>query len=205
MHQYKTLAQTLFVLSVLNSVFAAPAVSQDVHDGRNDVESEDVIGLSETRRGLPGAAPGTPPDVPPGGATLGHYLSSTLPDGSPMPNLSEMDDVPLRDPATPSSAPVHPPSAADGGTAHVLGSNTGASTSSGPSPATNRPVSGPGSTAEGSTTAGYTQVTHDMLTKDPKFYQKPLVKKVAGFGLMTAFVASLVLFEALNNRNNKDE
>jgi hypothetical protein len=82
MHQFKTIAQTLFVLSVLNFVFAAPAVPREAHDTRNNVVAEDV---SERRRAA---------SVSPGGTTLGQYLSSTLPDGSPRPDLSEMDDVP---------------------------------------------------------------------------------------------------------------
>jgi hypothetical protein len=191
MHQYRTIAQTLFVLSILNFVFAAPAVPREAHDTRNDVAAKDVTGVSERRRGLP----------PSGGKTLGQDLSSP-PDGPPTYDLSGMDNVPLRD-SMEASTSEHPLSAADG-TAPVPDSNTGASTSSDPSSATNRPVSVPGSTAEGSTTTHYTQVTHDMLEKEPKFYQKPLVKKIAGLSLIGSVVAAIVLFSALNNKHKDD-
>lgn len=193
MHQYRAIAQTLFVLSILNFVFAAPVVSREAHDTHNDsdVVAEDVTGVSERRRGLP----------PSGGKTLGQYLSSP-PDGSPTHDLSEMDDVPLRD-SMQASTSAHTLSAADG-IAPVPDSNTGASTSSDPSSATNRPVPVPGSTAEGSTTTHYTQVTHDMLEKEPKFYQKPLVKQIAGFSLMGTVVAAIVLLSALNNKHKDD-
>jgi hypothetical protein len=215
---YKTIAQTLFVLSVLKFVFAAPVVPQEAHDARNNVVAEDVTGVSERRRGVP-------PGVPPDGATPGPHLSSTLPDGPPTPNLSEKDDVPLRDPTIESSTAVHPlseeedvplrdPTTESSTAAHPLSAaneitpasdlNSGASTPSASESPTNRPVSGP-ATAEGSTTTHYTPVTHGMLSKDPKPYQTPLVKKIAGFGIIFTVAAGIALYSVLHNKHNKDE
>jgi hypothetical protein len=198
MHQYQTIAQTLFILSVLKFVFAAPVVPQEAHDARNNVVAEDMTGVSERRRGV---QPGVPTD----GTTFSQHLSSTLLDGSPRPDLSEMDDVPLRDPTMESSTVAHPLSAAHG-TAPVPDSNTGASTSSDPSSSTNRPVSGP-ATADGRTTTHYTPVTHDMLSKDPtgRPYQTPLIKKFAGIGAFFTIAAGIVLYSVLHNKHNKDE
>jgi hypothetical protein len=68
-------------------------------------------------------------------------------------------------------------------------------------------VSGPGSTPEGSTTKPtkpYTAVTYDMLVKDPKFYQKPLVKKIGGLAIV-GLAAGYVIYSALNNNHKKDD
>jgi hypothetical protein len=49
MHQYKTVTQTLLVLSILNLVFAAPVVPREARDTGNDVVvvANDVTTVSE--------------------------------------------------------------------------------------------------------------------------------------------------------------
>jgi hypothetical protein len=180
MHQYKTIAQTLFVLSILNFVYAAP-VLREAHDTLNEVVApEDVISVSNRRRGA--LAPET--------------------DGSPTTHLSATDEVPLPDSTTVRVPTTEHPLSTTEGPVLVPDPNT-PSTSSPPPLAAERPVSVPGSTLRGSTTSGYTQVTHDMLSKDLKFYQRPTVKKIAGFSLIASVVAAIVLFSSLNK--SKDD
>ena len=192
MHQYKTFAQTLFILSIiLNLVSAAPVVPREVHETLKDVKAEDAAGVPGRRRMIS-------PDR--GGTAPSQYPSSPPPDGSPTPHLSAMDEVPLRDPTTETSTSAHPLSAADE-PGPVPDSNTGVSTSSHPSLAIDRPVSVPGSTAEGSATTHYAQITHDMLDPEPNFkwYQKPIVKKIAGITLLTVVIGGVLAFSAAQN------
>jgi hypothetical protein len=201
MHQYKTILQTLLVLSVLNVVFAAPVVPQEVRDTGKDVAvvAEDVTTLSERRRG-----------TPPGGTTPSEYSSSSSSDGSPpqdsLPlegsaplqgsaplswsapssHLSATDrQVPAQDSTTEASTSAHPLSAAEV-PAPVPDSNTEASTSS------LRPVPAEDSTAEGSTNSHYTAITPDMLHRDPN--KVSTGRQIAGIALVFGIPAALVLF-----------
>ena len=190
MHQYKTIAQTFFVLSILNLVFAAPVVPREAYGTLTDVGAEDV---TKTRREMP----------EPGGTTPSQNPSLPPLDGSPTTPLPAVGEAPSRSPTTEPSTSAHPLS-----TAGEPGLGPGVSTSSRPSEsfATDRPVFVPaGSTAGGSTTMTYAQITHDMVSKDPKWYQKPAVKKTAGFALMAAIFASFVAFSALNGKHHKDD
>jgi hypothetical protein len=211
MHQYKTILQTLLVLSVLNVVFAAPVVPQEVRDTGKDVAvvAEDVTTLSERRRG-----------TPPGGTTPSEYSSSSSSDGSPpqdsLPlegsaplqgsaplswsapssHLSATDrQVPAQDSTTEASTSAHPLSAAEV-PAPVPDSNTEASTSS------HRPVPVQDSTAEGSPTPHYTAITPDMLYKDPN--KMSMAQKIGGFAAITTFVTAIVLLSALGNKHGNN-
>ena len=203
MHQYKTIAQTLLLLSILNVVFAAPVVPLEVRDTDNDVVAvaEDATTVPETRRGL--APDGITPTLYPW----------TLPDGSPphdslpleepalsqgsAPSGGSPSDVqaPVHDPTMEASTSTHPLSAA-GEPAPVPVPNTEASTSS------SRPVPVHDSTAEGSTTPHYTAITPNMLYKDPQHIST--TRKIAGFALIASVVTAIVLMSALqgNHHNN---
>jgi hypothetical protein len=196
MHQYKTIAKTLLVLSILNLAFAAPVVPQEVRDIGNGavVVAEDVTNGSDRRRGTdtpPGGTTGTTPSqYPPSlsdeslsagwnklyqktnklnteASTFAHPLSAAgWPASAPVPD-STME----------ASTSAHPLSAADG-PAHVPDSITEAPTS----PDTGRPVPVPDSshsTAQGSTTPHYTAITSEMVMKDKKWYEKPIAKEAA--------------------------
>jgi hypothetical protein len=233
MHQYKTIAQTILVLSVLNLVSAAPVAPREARDTDNDVvvAAGDVTTVSKRRRDG---------DTPPGGTTPSQYSSSsssgeTSPHGSspleespllqgsaPSSHLWATDGqvpVPVHDSITQEStrmpASTHPLSlaAADGGPAPAPVSNTEESTSSHHSSesATDRPVpvpaSVPDSTAEGSTTPHYSPVTLDMLSNDPpsnNFFNAETAKKAAGLTLMTGVAAAVVFFAVWQNRNGDD-
>ena len=166
MHQYKTIAQTLLVLSVLNAVFAAP-VLQEVRDTGNDVGvvAEDVTTVSERRRGIP--PDGTPPSQysspssdgsPPhdslpleGSAPLQGSAPSTWSTSSS--HLSTADgQVPVQYSTTKASTSTHPLSAAEV-PAPVPYSNTEASTSAHPLSAAEVPAPVPGSNTEASTSS----------------------------------------------------
>ena len=139
MPQYKTIAQTLLVLSILNLVFAAPVVPREVRDRDNDVVAEDGTTVSERRRA-----------TPLGGTTPSQYSSSSS-DGSPRHDSFPLEgSVPLQG-SVPSSESAHL-SATDG---HVPESNsiTEASTSAHPLSATDGQVSVHDSTGEASTSA----------------------------------------------------
>ena len=196
MHQYKTITQTLFLLSILNLVFAAPLVPREVHDRLNDVVAEDVSGGSESRRELQPA--GSSETTPPG------FPSSPPSDGfQHTPQSSAIEKATLLDPTMETSTSAQPLSeSAVDRPAPVHDSNTGTSTSSHPSLATDRPASVSDSRAGGSTTTPYTTVTHDMLDKTPKFYQNPVVKKIAGLTFFTSIIAAYVTFVALNGHKD---
>jgi hypothetical protein len=187
MHQYKRIAQTLLVLSILNLAFASPVVPQEVRDIGHDavVVAEDVTNVSDRRRGTePGGTTGTS-QYPP--SLSEEYLSAGW-------NKLYQKTNKLNTEASTSTS-AHPLSAAGGPPPPpVPDSNAVASSSS------HRPV--PASTAEGSTTPHYDQITPDMALKDPR--RKILVKKIAGVGLMAAVVTGIVLMSALNggHRNN---
>jgi hypothetical protein len=189
MHQYKTIVQTLLVLSILNLVYAAPAVPQEVRDTGNDVVvvAEDVTTGSDRRRDVPLAPDGSPPQD-----------SEPSSGPAPSPHLSATDGqvpVPVHDSTAEASTSAHPLSVADG-PAPVPVSNTEASTSS------HQPVPVHDSTAEGSTSPHYTVVTYDMLDKDPPSKKVLAAKKVAGFTLLFGTVAAVVLFSALHHNHN---
>jgi hypothetical protein len=194
MHQYKTITQTLFLLSILNLVFAAPLVPREVHDTPNDVVAEDGSGGSERRRELqPAGSSETPPQYP----------SDPQPDGlQHTPQSSAIEKATLLDPTMETSTSAQPSSeSAVDRPAPVPDSNTGASTSSHSSLATDRPASVSDSRAGGSTTTSYTTVSHDMVDKKPKFYQKPLVRGVA---VIATLVAAYVAFVELSGKHKDD-
>jgi hypothetical protein len=196
MHQYKTIAKTLLVLSILNLAFAAPVVPQEVRDTGNGavVVAEDVTNGSDRRRGTdtpvtpPGGTSGTTPSqYPPslsdeslsaGWNKLYQKTNKLNTEAStsahPLSAAGGPASVPVPDSTTEASTSAHPLSAADG-PAHVPDSITEAPTS----PDTGRPVSLPDSTAQGSTTPHYTAITPEMLIKNEKWYEKPIAKEVA--------------------------
>jgi hypothetical protein len=212
MHQYKTIVQTFLVLSILNLVYAAPVVPQEVRDTGYDVvvaAAEDVTTGSDRRRGTPpGGTTGTTPS----------QYSSSLPDGSPPHDSLPLDgSAPLQGPepssgAAPSShlsaepVSVHPLSA--DWPVPVPDSNTEASTSAHPlspdwpvpmpdsnteaSTSSLRPVPAEDSTAEGSTNSHYTAITPDMLHRDPN--KVSTGRQIAGIALVFGIPAALVLF-----------
>jgi hypothetical protein len=215
MHRYKTIVQTLLVLSTLNLVYAVPVVPQEVRDTSNDVGvvAEDVITGSDRRRG-----------IPPGGTTgtTSSQYSSSFPDGSPPHDSLPLDEPALLQGSEPASGPApsshlsatdgqvpvhestteastfeieHPLSAAAHGQAPVPDSNTEASTSS------QRPVPVHDSTAEGSTTPHYTAITPDMLHRDP--HETSTARNIAGYTMVAGVVTAIVLLSVFyHNHNN---
>jgi hypothetical protein len=221
MHQYKTIAQSLLVLSILNLVSAAPVVLREVRDTSNDVSvvAKDVTTVSERRRGLPpdGTAPSQSSSSSSDGSTPHDTLpvegsSATLQNPAPSSGLAPLSHLS----ATNGQAPVHDltmgpstsanPLPAMDGSAPAPDSTAEGSTSARPLSAASGPVPLHDSTAEGPTTqhSGYSAVTLDMLEKEPKLYQNPKVKRIAGFTLIASVVAAFVLFSALNNKKNND-
>src|SRR6267154_1185909 len=173
MHQYKTIAQTFLVLSILNVVFAAPVVPREVRETGNDVVvvAEDVTTVSGRRRGA-----STSPD----GTTPSQYSPSS--NGSPLHDSLPLEgSAPLQGSApSTQSWSAHPLSAAGGpAPANVPVSNTEASTSSHHSPTMDGPVPVHDSTGEGSTSPHYTAVTLDMLKKDPPSKKVVAAKRIA--------------------------
>jgi hypothetical protein len=223
MHQYKTIAKTLLVLSILNLAFAAPVVPQEVRDIGNGavVVAEDVTNGSDRRRGTdtpPGGTTGTTPSqYPPSlsdeslsagwnklyqktnklnteASTFAHPLSAAgWPASAPVPD-STME----------ASTSAHPLSAADG-PAHVPDSITEAPTS----PDTGRPVPVPDSTAQGSTTPHYTAITPEMLIKNEKWYEKPIVnavaKEIAVVGLVGGATVGAIKLSTLSANKNEGD
>ena len=198
MHQYKTIVQTLLVLSTLNFVFAAPAVPREARDTGNDVVvvAEDVTAVSERRRG-----------TPPGGTT-----PSALSQGSVPSSDSSATGEPVPYPITETgreTVSAHPLSGVDA-PAPAPGTILEASTTDTGRPV---PVSVHDSTApEGSTTphSSYTPVTLDMLGQEPQppsRFKKHLtmknLKKVGGPTLVAGVIAA-TLFWAWLNRTNDD-
>jgi len=231
MHQYKTMAQTLLVLSILNLVFAAPVVPREVHDTGDDVVvvAEDVATGSDRRRGAqPVGTTGTTPSQYPSSLSGGSPPHDSLPldesapfQGSasssgpaPLSHLSATGgQMPVLDSTTEASTSAHPLSAAwdllhqktnrlnteaSDGPAPAPTSNTEASTSS------HRPVPVSASTAEGSTTPHYAQITPDMLHKDPT--KKLVAQKFAAFGLLVAVnaVATGIALYSVLHSNHKN-
>ena len=216
MRQYKTIVQTLVVLSILNLVYAAPVVPQEIRDTGNDVGvvAEDVTTESDRRRGIPldGTTGTTPsqysPSFPDGSpphdslsldksALLQGSESSSGP--APSSHLSATDgQVPVHDSTTEASTfePEHPLSAAADGQEPVHDSNTETSTSA------QRPVPVPvhDSTAEGSTTPHYTAITPSMLYKDP--HARSMASKIAGLTLFGGAITALVLYSVLHNNHH---
>ena len=207
MHQYKTFAQTLLLLSILNVVFAAPVLPSEVRDTGNDVVTvaENATTVSERRRGLPpdGTAPpqdSSPlSDRPPSHDSLPSEepagLQGSVPSsGSPLSHFFAADrQAPVHDSTMEASTSAHPLSAADE-PAPAPVSNTEASTSS------PRPVPVHDSTAEGSTAPHYTAITPDMLYKDPNHIS--VARKIAGFTLLGSIVTGIVLLSALQGNHH---
>ena len=115
MHQCKTIAQTLVVLSILNPVFAAAVVPREVRDTGNDVVvvTEDVTTVSERRRDTPG------------GTTPSQYSSSLSGGSRPHDSLPSEGSALLQSPApsshlwaTEGPAPVHNSTAKGSTTKH---------------------------------------------------------------------------------------
>ncbi|KAF8493290.1 hypothetical protein F5888DRAFT_848808 [Russula emetica] len=232
MHQYKTIAQTLLVLSVLKLVYAAPVVPQEVRDTGKDVVvvTKDVTTASERRRGSPpGGTAGTTPS----------QYSSPLSDGSPPHEPLPLDEsaplqgsdpssgsapsshlwvtdgqAPGHDSTTEASTSAHPLSAADG---PAPDSNTEASTSAHPLSAADEITHVPDSNTEASTSPqrpvlhdstveGATTPHYTAVTYDmlnSDLPKKSVVKKIAGLTIIGGFVAAVVTFSLLyNNHHN---
>jgi len=215
MHQYKPVAQTLLVLSILNLVFASPVVLREVRDTGNDVVvvAEDVTTVSERRRGA------FPPEGP--GSASVNSLDPSSGSMSSSHLLATVGQMPVQDSTTETSTFAHPLSAAHGA-APVPDSTTEATTSAHPLSAANapapvpdsttqastsshQPVPAQGSAAEGRPPSRYTAVTYDMLQKDKKFYEKTSVRRIAGLTLLGVTTIAVVLMSALHkDHNNKD-
>ena len=195
MHQYKTIVQTLLVLSILNLVHAVPVVPQEVRDTGNDVGvvAEDVTTESDRRRGIPlGGTTGITPS----------QYSSSLPDGSPSHDPLPLDESLLQ--GSESSSGPAPSSHLSGtdGQVPVHDSTTGASTFEVEHPlsaATDGPAPVHDSTAEGSTTPHYTAITHNMLHLDP--HQRSMARKIAGVTLFGGVVAALVVYSVFHKNH----
>src|SRR6266849_741521 len=107
MHQYKTVAQILLILSIFNLVLAAPVV-REIYDAHNHmvvpVAVRNVAAISKYRRGSTSGsatADSSPPPSPPDGSTPLHP-SPPLPSES-MPSGSH-SSPPLPDGSTPLDA-----------------------------------------------------------------------------------------------------
>ena len=212
MHPYKTVTQTLLVLSILSLVFAAPVVRREARDKGNDVVvvADNVTTASERR--------GDTTDV-----TTPLENSSPLSDGpSPHGSLPLDESAPLQGSASSSEpAPLSHVLATDGQmvrvdstSAHPLSTAEGpaptpvpiteASTSSHPLSSTAGPAPVPDSTAEGSTTPHYTAVTYDMLDRDPPSGKSFTIKKVAAMTFVSGVIAAVVLLAGLHHKNKDD-
>lgn len=168
MHQYKTIAQTLLVLSILNLVFAAPVVPREVRDRDNDVVAEDGTTVSERRRATP--LGGTTPSQYPSSSSDGSPPHGSFPLGGSAPlqgsvpssesaHLSATDGhVPESDSITEASTSAHPLSATDGQVS-VHDSTGEASTSAHPLPAADGAAPEPNSIMEASSTSSHHSVT----------------------------------------------
>jgi hypothetical protein len=96
MHQYKTVAQILLILSIFNPVLAAPVV-RDIYDARDDVALSVVVRnvavrskeQHQSRSDGDTAGPSSPP--PQDGSTTAHS-SPLSPDGSPPSHVSSPPD-----------------------------------------------------------------------------------------------------------------
>jgi len=197
MHQFKTTAQTLLVLSILNLVFASSVVIREALDIVNDVVvvAEDVTTVSERRRGaLPPEGPESASvhslDSPSGSTSSSHWLAT---DGQmPAHDLTTETHgaAPVPDSTTEATTSAHPLSAANT-PAPVPDSTTQPSTSS------HQPVPVQGSAAEGRPPSPYTAVTYDMLQKDKKFYQKSVVQGIASLTLLGGVIVGFALLSAL--------
>ena len=165
MHQYKTIAQTLLVLSILNLVFAAPIPRDTLLGG--SAPSQDPSPSSDgspPHNSLPleGSAPssGSSPlsDLPATDAELPVYDSTIEAPTSARPLSAAGGPTPESYSITPGSNSPSYSSATDR-EPPVLDSIVDASTSSRPSSATDSLVSTPDLTGEGSTTTPDTPVT----------------------------------------------
>lgn len=112
MHQYKTITQTLFVLSILNFVFAAPVVTREARDivGNAMVVADDVTTMSKWRR-----ATAAPSDSTTGASKSMPAHSFSAADAPAMPDSNTEAPVPAHPlPAADGSAPVHDSTTAEG-------------------------------------------------------------------------------------------
>ena len=110
MHQHKTVAQTLLILSIFNLVLAAP-VLRDIYDARGDVAGttavENVAGMSKERhQSRSDGATGSP------SSPLPDYDGSTTSPSSPQPldgpTASSSSPPPPDGPTASSSSPPPP-------------------------------------------------------------------------------------------------
>ena len=221
MHQYRTIAQTLFVLSVLNNlVFAAPVVvPQDAHD---TVDTGDNVIVDDVATVLERGAeteltqyPSSSPPPPPGPDGSPSHGSSPL-DKSALapssvaarpPDLSAYIELyrkkmiaegkaPMQDSTTVASKSSARPLSMAGGPAPVPGSNTGPSTSSRPGPS-----SATGVPDWGSKNSPYDPVTLDMVEKDKKFYQTLTAKRLGGAAFFATVITGFVLLSTLQGKH----
>jgi hypothetical protein len=171
MHQYKTVAQILLILSIFNLVLAVPVV-REIYDTHDDVvvpvEVRNVEVIMSKERRQPTSDGTTPPtSTPPSPDELTSHSTSLLPDGStpshsqlPLPDGSTQptpSNPPpaLPDGSTPLSAPPpngevsldHGPTPSSGATSLAVSSPPGETESSDHSvPAPSEIVSSPGGT-----------------------------------------------------------
>jgi hypothetical protein len=213
MHQYKTVTQTLLVISILNLVFAAPVVRREARDTGNDVVvvANDVTTVSERRRDttdgttpLENSPPLTDGPSPHGSLPLDESAllrgSASSSEPAPLSHVSGTDGQMVRVDST----SAHPLSTVDGPAAAPV-PNTEASTSSHPLSTSAEPAPVPDSTAEESTTPHYTQVTYDMLNRDPPSNTLSTTRKVVGMTLISGdLIGALVLFALMHHKNNDD-
>jgi hypothetical protein len=126
--------------------------------------------------------------------------SASSSERAPLSHVSATDGEMVRVDST----SAHPLSTVDGPAAAPV-PNTDASTSSHPSSSPAGPVPVPDSTAGGSTTPHYTQVTYDMLDRDPPSRTLKMIKTVAGLTVFGGgLIAALVLYSQLHHNNNDD-
>jgi hypothetical protein len=205
MHQYKTVAQILLILSIFNLVFAAPVVREkyDAHDDMvAPVVVRNVAAISKERRqsGSDEPTPSHSSPPPPDGSTPSHS-SSPSPDGPTPLQGSSLSDGPAL-------APLHESPLPPGGAAALAVSTPPGGTASSPVV----PVSDPPVPVHStSTTQHYTAVTHDMLTADRLSPQaemkryKALTKAVVVGGTIIVITGSLLWHNRHNLRRETND
>jgi len=193
MHQYKTVAQTLLVLSILNFVYAGPVVPREVRDTGNDavVIAGDVTTGSDRRRASTtplqysssSSLDGTPPQnsLPSeGSATLKGPASSSGGAGPSSHVLATGGQVPVHDPTMVASTSTHPLPAADR-PAHVLAPSLGGSASS--------------HRSSFSTMSGWDGAVPVKLSEYPK------AKKAVALTVLVGTVAGVVIYNLVHKND----
>jgi hypothetical protein len=181
MHQYKTVAHILLILSIFNLVFAIPVVREigDAHDDlmvsvvvrsvaatSKERREEDPDGMPSHSSPLPDGSTPSPP--PPDGSTPSHS-SPPLQNGSPSDGAALLHESPPPPPGGPAALAVSPP---PGETAPL------------PVPASGRPVP-----------SQHTAITHDTLALDPALAEKE--RRLKNIKLMGVVLAADVAVAAI--------